>query len=66
MDVLVTSKNKEDLNKTEGARVGTTLNIDFSNTQGHITSQSEIGSGRNSNASEMLWLSLLLPSMKKI
>ena len=30
MDVLVTSKNKEDPNKSEGARVATTLNIDFS------------------------------------
>ena len=38
MDVLVTSKNK-DPNKNEGARVATTLNIDFSNTQGQITSQ---------------------------
>ena len=66
MDVLVTSKNKEDPDKTEGDRVATTLNIDFSHTQGQITSQSEVGSGRNSNASEMLWLSLLLPSMKKI
>ena len=28
--VLVTSKNKEDPNKNEGARVATTLNIDFS------------------------------------
>ena len=30
MDVLVTSKNKKDLNKNEDARVATTLNIDFS------------------------------------
>ena len=29
MDVLVTSKNKEDLNKNEGARVATTLDIVF-------------------------------------
>ena len=29
MDVLVTSKNKEELNKNEGASVATTLNIDF-------------------------------------
>ena len=33
MDVLVTSKNKEDPNKNEGARVATTLNIDFSHSQ---------------------------------
>ena len=37
MDVLVTSKNKEDPNKNEGARVATTLNINFSHSQGHIT-----------------------------
>ena len=30
MNVLVTSKNKEYRNKNEGARVATTLNIDFS------------------------------------
>ena len=30
MNVLVTSKNKEDPNKNEGARVATTLHIDFS------------------------------------
>ena len=29
-------------------------NIDFSNTQGQITPQSEVGSGRNSNSSELL------------
>ena len=29
MDVFVTSKNKEDPNKNEGARVATTLHIDF-------------------------------------
>ena len=37
MYVLVPSKNKEDRNKNEGARVATTLNIDFSNTQGQLT-----------------------------
>ena len=36
MDVLVTSKNKGDPNKNEGARVATTLNIDFSHRQGQI------------------------------
>ena len=66
MDVLVTSKNKEDQNKNEGASLATTLNIDFSNTQGQITPRSEIRSGRNSNSSEMLQMSLLLPRIKKI
>ena len=74
MDVRVTSKNKEDPNKNEGARVATTLNIDFSHSQGQITLQSRVGVAttqnndfsNTSNSSEMLWLSLLLPSMKKI
>ena len=45
MGVLVTSKNKEDPNKNEGARVATTLNIDFSHSQGQITLQSRAESG---------------------
>ena len=45
MNVLVTSKNKEDPNKNEGARVATTLTIVFSHSQGHITLQSRVGSG---------------------
>ena len=44
MDVLVTSKNKEDPNKNEGARVATTLNIDFSQSR-EVTLQSNVGSG---------------------
>ena len=39
MDVFVTSKNKEDPSKNKGARVATTLNIDFSHSQGQITLQ---------------------------
>ena len=64
MAILVTSKYKEDPIKIEGARVATTQNIDFSNTQGQITPQSEVGSGRNSNSSEILWLSMLPARMK--
>ena len=45
MDVLVTSKNKEYPNKNVGARVATTLNIDFSQSPGQITLQSRVGSG---------------------
>ena len=66
MDVLVTSKNKEDPNKNEGARVATTLNIAFSHSQGQLTPQSRVESGSNSNSSKMLWLSLLLPRIEKI
>ena len=62
MDVLVTSKNKEDLNKNEDARVATTLNIDFSQSRAD-----------NSAVKVRIWLKfelirdvmaiLLLPSM---
>ena len=45
MDVLATSKNKEDPNKNEDARVATTLNIDFTHCEGQITLQSRVGSG---------------------
>ena len=66
MDVLVTSKSKEEPNKNKDASMATTLNIDFSNTQGQITPKSEVGSGQNSNSSEMLQVSLLLPRIMKI
>ena len=65
MAILVTSKYEEDPIKIEGTRVATTLNIDFSNTQGQITPRSKVGSGRNSNSSEILQMSLLLPRIKK-
>ena len=66
MVILVTSKNEEDPIKIEGARVATKQNIDFSNTKGQLTLQSEVGSGRNSNSFEILKLSLLPARMKKI
>ena len=66
MAILVTSKDEEDPIKIESARVATTLNTDFSNTQGQITPRSEVGSGRNSNSSEILLMFLLLPRIKKI
>ena len=66
MNIVVTFKYEEDPIKIESARVATTLNIDFSNTQGQITPRTEVGSGRNSNSSEMLQMSLLLPRIKKI
>ena len=40
MVVLVTCKLEEDLTKNEGARVLTTLNIDFPDAQGQLTPQS--------------------------
>ena len=41
----VTYEYEEDLIKTEGARVATKQNNDFSNTQGQLTTQSAVGSG---------------------
>ena len=38
----------------------------FSDAQGQLTPQSMVESGINSNSSEILWLSLLPASMKKI
>ena len=64
--ILVTCKNEEDPLKQKDARVATTQNIDILNTQGQITPQSEVGSGQNSNSSEMLWMSLLLPRINNI
>ena len=55
MGFLVACKNEEDLIKNEGARVVTTLFIDFSDTQGELTCKSVMESCRNSNSSELLW-----------
>ena len=52
--ILVTCKNEEEALKNKDARVTTTQNIDFSNTKGQLTSQSEVVSGLNSNSSEIL------------
>ena len=54
MVILDTSKNEEDPIKIEAARVATIQNIDFSNTKGQLTQQSEVGSGLNSNSAEKL------------
>ena len=54
MIILVSFKNEEDPIKIEGARVATIQNIDFSNTKGQLTRQSEVGSGRKLNSSEIL------------
>ena len=56
MVIFVTSKNEEDPIKIEGARVATIQNIDFSDTKGQLTPQSEVGSSRNSNSSETLFI----------
>ena len=64
MVVLLTCKNEEDPIKNEGARVLTRLYFNFSDTQGQLTPQSVVESGRNLNSSKLLWLSLLPAKMK--
>ena len=44
MAILVTSKYEEDQIKIEGAKVASTQNNDFSNTQGQLTPQSDVES----------------------
>ena len=66
MGFLVACKNEEDQIQNEGARVVTTLFIDFSDAQGQLTPKSVMEYCRNSTASEFLWLVLLLARMKKI
>ena len=51
MGLLVACKNEEDPIKNEGARVITTLSINFSDAQGQLTPKSVMESCRNSNSS---------------
>ena len=53
MGLLAACKNEEDQIKNEGARVVTTLFIDFSGAQGQITPKSAMESCRNSNSSQL-------------
>ena len=53
MGLLVACKNEEDPIKNEGARVVTTLLINFSDTQGQLTPKSVIESCRNSYSSKL-------------
>ena len=66
MVVPLTCKNKEDPIKNEGARVFTTLYIDFSDTQGQITLESVVVSSRNWNSSKLSCMSSLPTRMKMI
>ena len=54
MGLLVACKNEEDPIKNEGARVVTTLFINFSDDQGQLTPKSVMESCRNSNPSKLL------------
>ena len=64
MGFLVVGKNEEDPIKNEGARVVTTLFIDFSDAQGQITPKSAMESCRNSNSPKLLWL-VFIPARSK-
>ena len=65
MVVLVTCKNEEDHIKNEGARVLTTLYINFSDAQGQITLELVVY-GRNLNSSKLSCMSSLPARMRMI
>ena len=66
MVVLVTCKNEEDPIKNESARVFTTLYINFSDTQGQITLELVVVTGRNLNSSKLSCMSSLPARMRMI
>ena len=66
MVVLLTCKNKEDPIKNEGARVFTTLYINFSDAQGQITLESVVVSSRSWNSFNLSCMSLLPIRLKMI
>ena len=66
MGFLVVYKNEEDPIKNEGARVVTTLFINFSDAQEGLTPKSVMEYCPNSNSSELLWRVLLSARMNKI
>ena len=59
-------KNEEDPIKNEGARVLTSLLLDFSDAQGQLTPKSAAEFRQNSNSFKLLLLSSLPARMKKI
>ena len=65
MVVLVTCKNERDLIKNEGAIVLTSYN-NFSDTQGQITLDLVVVSGRNLNSSKLSCMSSLPARMRMI
>ena len=66
MVVLVTCQYEEDPIKNRGARVFTTLYINFSDTQGQITLELVVVSSRNLNSSKLSCMSLLTARMRMI
>ena len=66
MVVLLTCKKEEDLIKNRGARVFTTLYINFSDVQGQITLVLVVVSGQNLNSSKLSCMSSLPARMRLI
>ena len=66
MNVLVTCKYEDDTIKNRGARVFTTLYVNFSDAQGQITLKSVVVSGRNLNSSKLSCMSLLPARIRMI
>ena len=66
VDVLVTYQYEEDPIKNRGARVVTTLYINFSDAQGQITLELVVISGRNLSSSKLLCMSSLPARMRMI
>ena len=64
MDVLITCKYEEDPIKNRGARVFTTLYVNFSDAHGQITLESVVVSGRNLISSKLLCMSSLPARMR--
>ena len=62
--VLVTCKNERDPIENVGARVFTTLYINFSDVQGQITLELVVVSGRNLNSSKLSCMSSLPTRMR--
>ena len=66
MNFLFTCQYEEYLIKNRGARVFTTLYINFSDAQGQITLELLVVSGRNLNSSKLSCMSSLLARMRMI
>ena len=66
MNVLVTCKYEEDPIKNRGARVFTTLYVNFSDVQGQITLELVVVSGRKLNSSKLSCMSSLPARMRVI
>ena len=66
MSVLITCQYEEDPIKNKGARVLTTLYINFSDTQGQITLVLVVVSGRNLNSYKLSCMSSLPARIRMI